>query len=210
MYRAGKLNHLNFLSRISYPQNEREEDLVPTQEPFLDAIISRNNNDVDDQISNIQDKDNQVNHQTRRYESLQLAATQHVPTQAQACCSEVLEKEIKLDPILQSIINYIENNTLPEDEKLARQIVLQADNFTYIHNLLYHIQKQRKQTSNTANLQLCIPLNLRQPILVAHHDGLSHIATQNTYSLITKRFYWQGMYRDVHDYVQSCTTCIQH
>ena len=122
----------------------------------------------------------------------------------------LLEKKQKLDPIIQSIINYVENNTLPDDEKLARQLVLQADNFAYINNLLYHIQKRRKQTSDTANLQLYIPLNLRQPILVAHPDDLSHTATQNTYSLITKRFYWQGMYRDVLDYVQSCTTCIQH
>ena len=76
--------------------------------------------------------------------------------------------------------------------------------------MLYHIQKQRKQTSDTANLQLCIPLNLRQSVLVVHHDDLSHTATKNTYSLITKRFHWQGMYRDVHDYVQSCTICMQH
>ena len=110
MYRAGKLNHLDFLSRISYSQNEREEDLVPTQEPFLDAIISMNNNDADDQIGNIQDKDSQAKRQTRRYESLQLTATQHVPTQAQACCSEARGHRQMLDNIIPSQ-NYAENES---------------------------------------------------------------------------------------------------
>ena len=45
-----------------------------------------NNDDADGQTSNIQDKDSQADHQTRRYESLQLA--HHTSTQVQACCSE--------------------------------------------------------------------------------------------------------------------------
>ena len=62
--------------------------------------------------------------------------------------------------------------------------------------------------------RICIPnitkpFNLRAQILHDHHDAdfSGHLGTAKTLNAVARKFYWQGMTKDVKDYVRSCNSC---
>ena len=78
------------------------------------------------------------------------------------------------DPELAVMIDFLENDILPTNDKDARKILLTSDNF-YIgqDGLLYHIDFNRRRNSRESFSQLVVPAALRFEILSNVHD---HIA----------------------------------
>ena len=51
---------------------------------------------------------------------------------------------------------------------------------------------------------------MRLMVLESTHDALiggGHLGIEKTYSKITERYWWPGVYQDVKHHVTSCTTC---
>ena len=124
--------------------------------------------------------------------------------------TEIVANEQKLDRKLSPLIKYLDEGALPNDDKLARKILLQSANYNYTDGLLYHQQASRARNINQLHIQLVIPDNLRAVILKEYHDNLGHRGKVNTFYNIRNNYYWQNMFKDVHDYVQSCVTCMKH
>ena len=124
--------------------------------------------------------------------------------------TEMVATEQKLDRKLAPLIKYIDEDTLPEDDKLARKIIFQSANYNYTDGLLYHQQASCARNVNQLNIQLVIPDNLRAIVLEEYHDNLGHRGKINTFYNIRTNYYWENMFKDIHDYIQSCMTFMKH
>ena len=118
-------------------------------------------------------------------------------------------------PDIGPIYNYVLNNELPEDDKLARKIVLESDQYGMRNDTLYHIFSPRTKgvlRMDTLINQVVVPVKLRCQILSEYHDSLvggGHQGFDRTYYAIKSKYYWNGMYADVDKYVRQCREC-QH
>ena len=63
--------------------------------------------------------------------------------------------------------------------------------------------------SDSEEPQLVVPLQERIQVLEKHHNAPSagHGGINATYQRVSQRYYWPGMYKDVHEYVRKCITC---
>ena len=59
----------------------------------------------------------------------------------------------------------------------------------------------------TDSYQVVVPFHLRERVLSTHHDLFGHLGRDRTYNLLSERYYWVNMHRDVRRWVQSCLTC---
>lgn len=79
------------------------------------------------------------------------------------------------DPELAVMIDFLENDILPTNDKDARKILLTSDNFHIGQDgLLYHIDFNRRRNASESFSQLVVPAALRFEILSNIHD---HIAS---------------------------------
>ncbi len=196
MYRAGAMNHVDALSRIKYTTEVTADEIEPSQNPYIDALMI---NELGDNSLN----DN------AEYSENQAISINNLPY-GEKLTLELISEEQKFDSKLAPIINYIINDLLPEDEKLARKIVLQSTNYNVTDNLLYHQQVRRQKGNQQLNIQLVIPSNLRLTVLKEHHENLGHRGTPAVFNSISKNYFWENMYKDCYDHVHSCHACMQH
>lgn len=114
---------------------------------------------------------------------------------------------------MQHLIKYLETQELPDDEKLAKTILYMENYFVLENNVLYHFYEPRtkgKTDASKAIKQLWLPETLRTAALQAYHDNLAggcHLGITRTHRALQQKYFWHGMYQDVHDYISSCDVC---
>lgn len=80
-------------------------------------------------------------------------------------------------------------------------------------NVLYHFYEPRTKDKTDASKsikQLWLPETLRTAALQAYHDNLAggcHLGITRTHRALQQKYFWHGMYQDVHDYISSCDVC---
>ena len=118
-------------------------------------------------------------------------------------------------PDIGPVYTYIAHGDLPKEDKLARRILLEADQYGMTEQVLYHVFSPRTkgtiQWDKIIN-QVVVPKCLRSQILFEYHDSLiggGHQGFDRTYCAIKMKYYWSGMYADVNKYVKTCNEC-QH
>ena len=115
------------------------------------------------------------------------------------------------DPQSAPFMAYAEDNVLPPDDKLARRLLLESQDYVMDNGLLFHLYYPRGQGHRIERLvkQLVFPFPLRNDILLSFHDSLlgGHFATERTYQSIRLCYFWIGMYADIITYVKSCVAC---
>lgn len=114
------------------------------------------------------------------------------------------------DPDVKQIIDYLEQNELPNDKRENSKLTNESEHYYMKEGVLYHLYWPTRKHRITTRLRLVVPLDMRQHIMwYFHNDPLSaHQGIQRTYELISSRFYWTGMCHDIEDHVCSCVTCI--
>ena len=89
------------------------------------------------------------------------------------------------DPELIALIDFIENDILPSNDKDSLKILLTCDNF-YVgqDGLLYHIDFYRRHNARESFSQLVVPAALRFAILSNVHDHIAgaHFGLNKTFS----------------------------
>jgi len=90
---------------------------------------------------------------------------------------------------------------LPEDDKLAKAIVLDADNYILAQDsLLYHLKrvsKRHRSRLHQFHRQLVVPECWRDDIMRGFHEEQSHAKFGKQYLAMLEFVYWQHMSRDV-------------
>lgn len=104
------------------------------------------------------------------------------------------------------LYNYIESDIIPDNftDLEKRQLTKQARHFQTKHGLLY--KKNRKDPDQPLRV---IKWTEVEPILymMHKHPTAGHLGTDTMYYKIAERYYWDQMYRDIQEYVRTCTEC---
>ena len=95
---------------------------------------------------------------------------------------------------------YLETDITPENftERQRQQLINQARQFETKNNLLY--KKNRKDPNKPLRV---IKWTEVEPVLymMHKHPTAGHLGTDAMYHKISKRYYWDQMYRDIKEYV---------
>ena len=114
------------------------------------------------------------------------------------------------------IYEYLANQILPEEQKLAHTVVVESSKYAPLDSVLYHFYQPRVKGLSTAQKlirQLASPTPRRPDVLRSFHD--SHVGggrtswhTQKTFVAIRERYFFPGMYQIIIKYVTTVLCAI--
>jgi hypothetical protein len=116
-------------------------------------------------------------------------------------------------PYYKHIYNFLDEGTLPDDPKRAHAIPYEANQYIMLDGILYHLYQRRmkkKVKEEDTIRQLAVPTKLRHEIQLSYHDskaGGCHMGIQKTYDSTRQKYFWPGMYQDIHKYITTCKIC---
>ena len=111
-----------------------------------------------------------------------------------------------------NMIKYLKDKTdLPDDNKIARSIQLEAPDYYLEDSVLYHRYTPRSKRRVAENVyhQLAVPFVLRDKIMKSFHDSFTggHAGVERCYTTMRQKYWWPNMYNDVNIYVKTCDPC---
>lgn len=105
------------------------------------------------------------------------------------------------DPRITQIINHLNGSQISMDRTFSRKVrhFCLRDSLVYRRSYLPHGQRWL----------LYIPQHLRGEVLNSMHSDATcgHAGFAKTYTRISQRYFWPGLYRSVQRYVQACAEC---
>ena len=81
-------------------------------------------------------------------------------------------------------------------EACARKYLVQDGRLYYLSDIDEEVRPR-----------LYIARSLRGRELKQHHDALGHMGIDKMYGLISRKYYWPALYKEVTAYMNSCITC---
>ena len=99
---------------------------------------------------------------------------------------------------------YLQDGTLPEEEKLSRRIVLESRQFTLTDGVLYH-----ENPVFPGRWCVVTPAEFRSELLEEAHRGrfAGHLSAAKVYDRLRRYVWWRGMKSDVHKFCKACLVC---
>lgn len=132
-----------------------------------------------------------------------------LPHQTSLVTADVIQKQHG-NPDLADLIKYLENGTLPDSQKSARDILLKQSDYALIDGMLFHsrIAKSKHAKSQTS-YQLVVPQDMIIDILHRYHDSplAAHGGIQNRLDKIKEHYFFPKMSQIISNYVKSCQYC---
>ena len=114
------------------------------------------------------------------------------------------------DQSIAQLVTYLQTGELPGNSSDDRKLISKADQYVLQDGILYHLYSpttpyRRQET----RCQLVIPRNLIDEILVSMHDDVTagHLGVAKTYDKIRQRYFWEGMYKDITHWIETCKDC---
>ena len=106
------------------------------------------------------------------------------------------------DKELKEIIDFLESDILPSEEKKAKLLSLTQSQYTLMDSVLYHIQQD-------GSLRVIPPGNLREELFHQAHGGIygGHLGDAKVYSELLCHYWWPKMRSDITHWSKSCLTC---
>lgn len=113
-----------------------------------------------------------------------------------------LSKRQEEDPTLASVRSYLQDGTLPEDERAARHLILEQSSFSLVDNVLYRIVQD-------GSLRLVPPTEDRYLLFEEAHAGRfgGHLREHKIYTQLCRHYWWKGMRGDIADWCRACQVC---
>ncbi|KAL5481633.1 hypothetical protein EMCRGX_G021832 [Ephydatia muelleri] len=153
---------------------------------------------------------NPVGPATQQVEEVQVAAIQTDGTVAELLAAEPQQvqqvdfrEEQKKDPHVMQTIRFLEEGELPQEEKQARKLALQAPMFAVTDGILYYVE------TKGGVRRVVLPKHLQRQLVEESHGGryAGHFCVPKVYSMLAKHWWWEGMYTDVLQFCRSCPEC---
>lgn len=123
--------------------------------------------------------------------------------------ADVIQKQHS-DPDLAYLVKYLENETLPDSQNSARDILLQHSDYALINGMLFHsrIAESKRAKTQTA-YQLVVPQDMIIDILHRYHDSplAAHGGIQSTLDKIKEHYFFPKMSQIISNYVKSYQYC---
>ena len=123
--------------------------------------------------------------------------------------------EQKADGYLKHMRAYLEDNTYPQEEELARKIMTEQPNFYIVDDMLFHVQQLPRHGREAQDplIQMAVPQSLIVPVLQAHHDDLyggGHVGIFKSLQALRRHYWFPKFQETVISYVKSCDVCLQN
>lgn len=108
------------------------------------------------------------------------------------------------DPWIRHLTQYLTEKKLPDDEGVARRIVLQAPSFDLQDGILYLIDSKHNHRRRAVVLH-----QLQQQLLEQTHSGPfgGHFSGQRTFAKLALHWWWSRMYSDTMEFCKNCPQC---
>ena len=118
--------------------------------------------------------------------------------------SDSFAEEQRTDPDLQEIVDFLEKEELPYEQKRAQKIALQASLFTIEDQILFYIDPKQKH-----HKRVVVPRHLQEQILKENHSsGMSgHFSGRRLHGALVRRWWWDGMHADALRFARNCPEC---
>ena len=115
------------------------------------------------------------------------------------------------DPVLSGYISFLSHGSLVNVPDDIRPLLVDIGSYSLVDGTLYHSRKEQpgRDGEPISRLQLVVPKELRQVLLVACHDNIlaGHPGVQKTYDRLNENYFWANMRADAYSWVKSCLTC---
>ena len=111
---------------------------------------------------------------------------------------------------MKPLLLYLLQDELPAEQKLARQILLEAGDYILIDGLLFHSRVSKsKRASALSPFQLVLPESLQLTTVQSCHESTlgSHGGIQDTLDKMKDNFFFKGMSSYIANFVRSCEHC---
>ena len=112
------------------------------------------------------------------------------------------------DKEINKIIEYLE--ILEEKRDLTDNRRIESLGYEMFDKLLYRTDSTSQMNRRgQTNWRLVIPNGMRQEILTNNHSEpfAAHLGIKRTYSRISEKYFWKGMYTDVKEWISTCADC---
>ena len=115
-----------------------------------------------------------------------------------------LYQEQRKDLKLAVLIEYLENGTLPKEEKEARKTAALATKFVILDKVLYFIDQKK-----TGRRRAAVPKHLQEKLLQEYHGGrmAGHFSGNRLYATLCYNWWWENMYVDAITFCRNCAEC---
>ena len=125
---------------------------------------------------------------------------------------EELQQAQQADPLLSTVIKWIEKGERPEYKEIAaegqeaRFYWAQFDSLKIVGGVL---TREVDLPNVTSRRQICLPPSKREEAMKTCHENLTagHFGHRKTHLILKRRFIWPGMAKSVLLFVLSCDTC---
>jgi len=106
------------------------------------------------------------------------------------------------DEELAAIITYLETGILPEDEKVAKALVLSQSQYCIEDGILYHVEAD-------STLRLVPPVTHREKLFQQAHGGPfgGHLSDVKVHSELRRHYWWPSMRSDISRWTRGCLVC---
>lgn len=100
------------------------------------------------------------------------------------------------------MIQYLEDGTLPTEDKLAGEIIISKSQYVLIDKVLYHVERDK-------SLRLVPPEINRKKLFYDVHDGVygGHLRDAKIHGELAKHYWWPSMRSDIVRWCRECVTC---
>ena len=107
---------------------------------------------------------------------------------------------------------YLTTEELPDNDKLARKVLLLSFDYVIHDDLLYLLQLEGPKSSRRYNPRLVVPKVMIQAVIHLLHTNTlnAHQGIARTTALCKQHYAWRNMDQDIYVFVSSCGTCLRH
>ena len=112
------------------------------------------------------------------------------------------------DGKLQPLIQYLKDETLPNDAQTAEKLMHQEGQyFLSDHDILY----KQSYTAKKTVIQLWVPKTLQTELLHCCHNYFmsGHLGLNKTYESLKSIYFWNNKFPDLQQWIKSCVFCAQ-
>ena len=174
-----------------------QDSLLDSQDGQAQGSVS----DTPDEAFSEEPQDSGIDDLTRR--------TGHIMAQLNMSTQQVKDLQ-HLDSDLQSILSYLQDGSLPDSQKEARTILLEAGDYLLLNGLLLHSRIRKSRRAKLMNpCQIVLPKCLYQTVLKIYHESSlgSHGGINDTLDKVREYYFFKGMSSIIADFVKSCDCC---
>ena len=106
------------------------------------------------------------------------------------------------DEDLAVIIEYLETGVLPQDDRLARTLVLSSSQYALEDDVLYKVESD-------STLRVIPPKDQREKLFKEAHSGVfgAHLSDVKVHSELSRHYWWSGMRGDITRWTRGCLVC---